>query len=170
MRVHIMNIEDEGPQPRGLSLGSVPTQGGSPWLQTPCFEENWLNLPSGGAPLILSSNLICGHVWLTVEKFLSTEVFHWVRVLSFDWFVHVMVVTGRSMYLTTVTTWAGWLDYQNMVSRVFYPQLKSFGLYQGGCTCHAQSFWNKALNFQTMILFLAIWMLNKIIVINGYNN
>lgn len=98
--------------------------------------------------------------------------------VSFDWSVslgeglafRVMVVTGRSMYLTTVTTWTGWLDYQNMVSRVFYPQLNSFGPYEGGCTCHAQSFWNKALNFQTMILFLAIWMLNKIIVINGYHN
>lgn len=92
MRVHITHIEDEGPQPRGLSLGGVPTQRGSPWLQTPCSEENWLNLPSGGAPLILSSNLICGHVRLTVEKFLSTEVFHWVRVLPFEWWSSLVAV------------------------------------------------------------------------------
>ena len=43
--VHITQLKDEGSQPRGVTLGGVPTQEESPPLQTCCCKEDRLNLP-----------------------------------------------------------------------------------------------------------------------------
>ena len=65
-------------------------------------------------------------------------MFHWVRVLPFNGSVYVMVITGRSVSVTTVTMRAGWLDPQTAASKFFFSRLKSFSLCQGGCMRHTR--------------------------------
>lgn len=69
LQIRIQNVHNHSPIRWGLStsrscLGGIPTQGESPRRQTCCSEEDWLNLPSGGAPFIPRSNLTCGQFWL----------------------------------------------------------------------------------------------------------
>lgn len=62
----------------------------------------------------------------------------------------MMVVSGPSVYVVTVTTQARQLDSQTATSR-FLLQLNSFSLYQGGCTCHTPHWTNqccKEMNHQ----------------------
>ena len=78
-----------------------------------------------------------GHIWSAVWKLLLAEAFHWLRCF---WQARVAGVRdlGHSVYVTPVTTWlAGSSPKPRLLALTLpFQQLRSFGLYGGGCTCH----------------------------------
>ena len=78
-----------------------------------------------------------GHIWSAMWKLLLTEALHWLRCF---WRARVAGVHDfrHSVYVTPVTTRLASLTpkLRLLVLVLFFQWLRSFGLYQGGCTCH----------------------------------
>ena len=114
----------------------------NPWGESPTAD---LLLRGGLAQFALQQGSIYtlgrirarGQIRSAVWKLLLTEGFHWLKCF---WRVQVAGVRdlGHSRYMTPVTMRLAssapkpWL----LVLTLSFQQSRSFGLYQGGCTCH----------------------------------